>query len=357
MERILEEIRLHGPLRFDRFQSLALYDPEAGYYQGVGQVGKSGDFVTGASWHPAFGRALGRIAEDLQREIGQAIDIVDVGAGEGELLASLRAACPDQERFRISGVELSRRRRNAAQLRAADAHLVERVEELPLGIDGLIVCYELFDALPVRALTYGEDEELLERLITIGSDGNLAWVSAPPSDGAELLTVLRSRGVTLQPGQQLEIRPGARAMARQLAQKLRRGLLLVFDYGARARALYGPTRMNGTLEAFNQHRVTRDVLSDPGQRDITSWVNFSEIEEVLEEEGMKIHGLVSQSRVLLASGIARELADSGSSAAASVERNAIAKLFMPGGMGESIRVLVAERGTAIGPSLIRFPEV
>ena len=45
------------------------------------------------------------------------------------------------------------------------------------------------------------------------------------------------------------------------------------------------------------------------------------------------------------------------SAERAAERNAVAKLVMPGGMGESIRVLVAERKTGLGKSLISSPLV
>src|SRR6185436_7639795 len=62
---IARRIRAEGPLRFDAFQEIALYTPELGYYERPGRVGRGGDFVTGASWHPAFARAIARIARGL----------------------------------------------------------------------------------------------------------------------------------------------------------------------------------------------------------------------------------------------------------------------------------------------------
>jgi SAM-dependent MidA family methyltransferase len=56
---------------------------------------------------------------------------------------------------------------------------------------------------------------------------------------------------------------------------------------------------------------------------------------------------VSQARVLSAAGIGAELeddADRPPSAGRAADRNAIARLVAPGGMGESIRVLLASRG-------------
>jgi SAM-dependent MidA family methyltransferase len=164
----------------------------------------------------------------------------------------------------------------------------------------------------------------------------------------------------LEPGQLLEVRPAAAPLVRALGSRLREGLLLLFDYGAPTRALYGPARANGTLEAFLGQRVSREVLDVPGSRDITAWVDFGEVEEALRSEGLAVHGLVSQSRLLLASGIAAELSvPPGETVGAerAIERNAVAKLVMPGGMGESIRVLVAGRNTGLGESLIRSPLV
>lgn len=359
-ERLRARILREGPIPFDAFQRAALYDPDGGYYERPGRVGREGDFVTGASWHPAFARCLLRIAARVAAELGGPVDVVDVGAGEGEMLGFLSAERPPDLDLRLTGVEASEFRRSAARRRSPDAGFVASVSDLPRRLSGLVVAYELFDALPVRALRVGEDGRLVERNVGLDGDGAFAWADAECADGPALLAELARRGTTLEPGQLVEVRPGAGSLAREIGGRLRAGLLLVFDYGAPTRALYGPARAGGTLEAFLRHQVTRDVLADPGGRDLTSWVDFGELEEAFLAEGLVVHGLVSQSRLLLASGIAAELAvEPGEvvSPERSVERNAVAKLVMPGGMGESIRVLVAERETGLGKSLIASPLV
>lgn len=353
-DRLRDRIAREGPLRFDLFQHAALYDAVGGYYERPGRVGRSGDFVTGSSWHPAFARCLARAATRLGRELGAPIDLVDVGAGEGELLAFLDEAAAGAD-WRLRGVEASVARRTAATRGAPGATFHSTVDELPGGLRGLVVAYELLDALPVRALRVGGDGTLSERCVGLGDEDSFAWVEQPCPDGSAILSALASRGAMLEPGQLLEVRPAAATLVREIASRLDRGLLLFFDYGAPTRALYGPARPNGTLEAFLAHRVSRDVLTDPGSRDITAWVDFGEVEEALRAEGLVVHGLVSQSRFLLATGIAEELAlipGEAVEAHRAVERNAIAKLVSPGGMGESIRVLVAGRETGLGKSLI-----
>lgn len=351
--RLAARIRAEGPLRFDAFQEAALYDPDGGYYERAGRIGRSGDFVTGPSWHPAFGRTIARIA----RRLGLP-DVVDVGAGEGELLAAADAALKAwgvREQFRLVGVERSAVRRAKAAENCPGATWRSAFEEIPRSsLSGLVVCYELFDALPVRALFF-EGERLLERVVTLGPDGEgFAWALAECADGAELLDQFRAREIHLLRNQKLEIRPGATRVASSLASRLSSGLLLAFDYGAPAKALYSAARLEGTLEAFVAHGVTRDVLAEPGSRDLTAWVDFSELAEALTSAGFRVERLASQSRVLASAGLFEELAFDPADppdARREADRRAAAALVQPGGMGESIRVLVASRETALGPAL------
>ena len=378
-QRLAARIRGEGPLRFDAFQEAALYDPEGGYYERPGRVGREGDFVTGPSWNPAFGRTMARIARRLAEEEGKReekisangeegsprglrtpTDVVDVGAGEGELLSAADEALRAwgiRDRFRLVGIERSATRRHLAAERCRGAEWVSSFEEIP-SFRGLLVAYELFDALPVRALFF-EGEKLLERVVTLGPGGEgFAWGLAECPDSADLLDRLRARGIHLLRKQQLEIRSGAAGFASALASRLSSGLLLAFDYGAPAKALYSSARANGTLEAFSSHGVTRDVLTEPGSRDLTAWVDFSELADAFAAAGLEVTGPVSQSRVLASAGIFEELAVNAAAPAdpaREADRRAAAALVQPGGMGESIRVLVASRGTATGATLAQWP--
>lgn len=359
--RLTERIRREGPLRFDIFQEMALYDPDGGFYERPGRVGRGGDFVTASTWHPAFARCLARVARQLRDALGAPIHVVDVGAGEGELLEAIGKALRGDgdagDEFHLVGIERSATRRTRARERVPSASWLTSIEEIP-RFSGLLVAYELFDALPVRALSF-EGEELMERAVDISANGGFRWVEVRCTDSAGILERLRARGVVLRPGQLLEVRPAAHSLALSLSEKISRGLLLVFDYGALARSLYGPARSFGTLEAFQAHRVTRDVLTDPGSRDITAWVDFTEIGMAFQESGLAVPGLVSQSRFLAAAGIAEEIAAAEklpSEAERLVERHALGELIAPGGMGESIRVLVASRDPDLAERWVHWPD-
>ena len=355
-QRILEEIAASGPIPFDRFFELALYDPEEGYYNRPGRIGEEGDFVTGPSWHPAFARCLVRHLRGLKNRLGPPVSFVDFGCGDGALLRFMADALVDEPGIALLGVERSPVRRKIAAKRVPEARFLETLES---PVRGWIFGYELVDALPVRSYAFDDEGLLFERRVGASGDGSLVFVAFEVPDPSAVLTPLWKRGASFSPQQLFEVRPGAAKLVRSLAAKLAAGQISLFDYGASTRALYGPARENGTLEAFTGHRVTRDVLTGPGGRDITAWVDFSELEEAFRSAGLVVHGLVSQARLLAAAGIAEELAAFGDGRPPTLEeqreRDAVLELVRPGGMGESLRVLVAEKGTAIGPSLCRWP--
>jgi SAM-dependent MidA family methyltransferase len=82
------------------------------------------------------------------------------------------------------------------------------------------------------------------------------------------------------------------------ARSLRVGKLVTFDYGLNADELLSPARTEGTLRAFRQHRLVRDVLANPGEQDITAHVNFTAIRSVGEAAGLQTETYCPQAKFL-----------------------------------------------------------
>ena len=96
-EIIRTEIRAAGPMRFDRFMEMALYQPGTGYYAKIGgpsPIGRSGDFFTSVSVGPLFGRLLARQFFQMWRELGtpNPFWIIEQGAHDGQLACG-RMSC------------------------------------------------------------------------------------------------------------------------------------------------------------------------------------------------------------------------------------------------------------------------
>jgi SAM-dependent MidA family methyltransferase len=330
----------HGPVPFAAFMEEALYGAEGYYRRPDLPIGEAGDYVTGSSLSPLFGRATARLLARLDRALGRPADFFEAAYGTGAHLASVMAGAGPGRRF-LAWDRIER------PLPAG----VERVAELAAlpegGIEGLIFSYELFDALPVHRLI-GRVEGGLGELWVAEEGGGFAWREGALSDPS-LAALLHDPDVTLEPGQVADLAPGWAPLYRQLARRLQAGLLVTCDYGfERARLLDPRARPHGTLACYTRQRVHRNPFVKVGEQDLTAHVDFTALRQAGEAEGLATIALTRQALWLTACGLFEEL----TGADAETRREAMA-LLDGEGMGEEIRVLVQARGVKIEEVLER----
>ena len=105
-------------------------------------------------------------------------------------------------------------------------------------------------------------------------------------------------GPSLRPGEETTVPVGAEGLFQVLAARLRGGYAVFVDYGVVA----GPT---GEVRGYREHRALGDVLSDPGETDITAGVDLARIAELAAQSGMHPFPPVRQSAALGALGYDR----------------------------------------------------
>ncbi len=339
-QQLQEAIRANsGWLGFERFMELALYSPGLGYYAGERQkfglfpLAPGSDFVTAPEMSPFFGRALAtQVAQALEKTGTRSV--WEFGAGSGalarQLLQSLGDSVDDYVIVDLSG---SLRQRQQAALEPFGAK-VRWVEALPAQIDGVVIGNELLDAMPVTLLARCAGA-WYERGVALDDQGSLVWQHRPSSlrppldvaGGGDYLT---------------EIHPQAEAFVRTLAQSLRRGVLLLIDYGFPEREYYHAQRCMGTLVCHQAHRVDHNPLSQVGAKDITAHINFTGLALAAQDavpQGLTLLGYTSQARFLMNCGILDLLQD------ASLQQRAMAqKLLLEHEMGELFKVIAWCRG-------------
>ena len=357
----------------------ALYDPESGYYARAAQrSGRAGDFFTSVDVGPLFGELLERqIAEmaDILRSTTSAehaprtspdgrapqatVDVVEAGAGNGRLAADvLRAARsrdPDwYDRIRLHLVEASPAAR-AAQggvLGELGDRLASSSANLPHSFEGILFANELLDALPVHQVVMRA-----QGLREVYVDANRMLREGPPSTPA-LADYLACLGIALEPGWRVEINLRAVEWVRDAARRLRRGFLILIDYGHEARELYSSAHAGGTLTSFTRHtaggadaRTDRPVwLERPGEQDLTSHVDFTSVRLAAEEEGLSTIGFLDQTYFILGLLTQGGVMSAIEERAGSSDLRRLKTLLMPGGLGSSHKVLIL--GKDVGtPSL------
>lgn len=364
LESILrDEICARGPMRFDRFMELALYHPEHGYYVQPRAIGKAGDFYTSVSVGPLFGQLLARQARQMAQLLGEPeFWIVEQGAHDGQMardiLDNLRASDPDFfGTLRYAIVESSGGARAAQRKKLAEfgpqVRWIDRLgdweNEAPCG---LFLSNELVDAFPVRLIERGA-RAWNERYIVINGADALDWRTTAIHDD-ELLRAMAEVPLPESKGYRTEIALAARNWMRGVADFLRRGYVLTIDYGFPASLYYAPFRCDGTLTCYRHHRRGNEVLSAPGEQDITAHVDFTALARAGSLAKLAPLALIDQQRFF--TGIAQEELSGAVVCEPSIagQVRAWQMLTHPEHLGTRFQVLVQAKDAPEGLECMRF---
>ncbi len=355
-EIIKAEIAVKGVIPFARFMELALYCPEYGFYEKESDtVGRAGDFYTSVSVGPLFGELLAfQFAEWMAGMTETKIQIVEAGAHDGKLavdiLGWLKRCRPTLgERVEYVIVEPSLRRRAWQQKTLAElAGLVRWVEafegQSQAQFTGVIFGNELLDAMPVHRVIWDSKRgEWFELGVTWEAE-KFVWRRVESLLGARDWPELPSKLLAILPdGFMTELCPAAVKWWRGAAESLSRGRLLTLDYGLCSEDFFSPQRVNGTLRAYRRHKICDDLLADPGEQDITAHVNFSQIQNVGEQAGLKTELFASQAEFIV--GIAtRFWAEAERQGDWNTQRNReLQTLMHPEHLGRAFRILGQRR--------------
>ena len=121
-----------------------------------------------------------------------------------------------------------------------EERLVSSTDRLPPSFDGVLIANELLDAFPVHQVVMRPDG-LREVYVDLAADSghgrapesSLVTREGPLSTPA-LAEYLRRLDITLEPGWRVEINLRAVDWIREAAQRLRRGFIILIDYGHEA---------------------------------------------------------------------------------------------------------------------------
>ncbi|MFM1989334.1 MAG: hypothetical protein RJA99_2291 [Pseudomonadota bacterium] len=368
--RIATSIREAGGwLPFDAWMARALYEPALGYYSGpVRPFGAEGDFVTAPELSPLFAACVAAQVSEWFAHCEP--EVVEFGAGTGRLAAGVLAALAEAgtpvRRYAIvevSGPLRARQRETLARLVPHALDTVEWLDALPEAIDGVVLGNEVLDAMPVRVFEHA-DGALAELGVEDDGAGGVRW-AARPADAAlreAVACALRAAGADaadpfalLGPGRyRSELGEQAAAWVATVGRALRRGAMLLVDYGFPARELYHPQRDGGTLMAHHRQHAHADVLRWPGLQDVTAHVDFTAVARVAAREGLELLGYTSQARFLVNCGLlerlARAVPDGARDPAAARTLGAVQTLLSEAEMGELFKAIAFGRGVP-GPAL------
>ncbi len=357
---IRSEIRGMGSISFERFMELALYHPEHGYYRRPTQrIGRAGDFMTSVSTGPLFGRLLARQFLDCWERMDRParFSIVEQGAENDTLANDILDWCQKRApefflaiHYTIIGTpgaqneSFSVAEQFQGKIKWAGSLAETAVEA------GVFFSNELVDAMPVHRVIFRQGC-WCEWHVSLDEKERLVWTEKDIADKS-----LRRATADLPQveGYTTEINLRARSWMKELGRHWPRGYVFTFDYGFTTRDYYALQRSAGTLTAYRRHGSSGEVLSHPGEQDLTAHVDFSALARAGEESGLAVLGFIDQQHFL--TGVAHDELAGTAKAPTGIQENLRAwqTLTHPQYLGARFRVLVQGRQVPGGLIGLRY---
>jgi len=269
-------------LPFDEFVEFALYDPKSGYYTAKRlSDGPAEDFITAPEMGELFAKVLARFIKKRADELSLPLKILELGAGKGFLAESLFKL------LKPSGYVALEKRKRPPSLRK-EIEWINSLSELKVPFSGVVIANEFFDAFPFKRIKK-IGGKLYEVFIRVERGGFAEELF--PFDG-ELPCQIGE-------GAEYALFTGWEEFLTELRKGLEKALFVIVDYGWECRELANRT----SFRAYREGKLCEDYLNFVGSCDLTAWVDFSYLKEVLRRSGFSQISCQPLSRFLLSWGV------------------------------------------------------
>lgn len=320
-ETLESMIRENGPVSIATFMGLVL--PH--YYGTRDPLGREGDFITAPEISQMFGEMIGVFLADAWIKMGgpSPVALTEAGPGRGTLMADILRATrhvpgfADAVRIHLIETSPSLRARQRDVLGGYDVTWHDDITSLP-DMPVLFVGNEFLDALPIHQIQYAKGQ-WHERVIGLSVAGDLVYGLGLP--------VAPPMGVQgAAEGDIFEHAPARVDFTKALADHIRHhgGVAVLIDYG------HDRSACGDTLQAVRDHKFV-EVLSNIGDADLTSHVDFDALKRAIEDD-VAVSGPVGQGAFLYRLGI-------GLRAEKLQQPDMLHRLASPDQMGELFRVM------------------
>lgn len=329
-------IRDHGPMDVGTFMNIAI----GHYYATRDPFGAAGDFTTAPEISQMFGELLGAWAADTWMKLGcpSPFMLIECGPGRGTLMAdALRATrkVPGfHEAMEVHLIETSPvlKKKQGELLGAYDP---QWHDALTADKPFILIANEFLDALPIRQYQFSRGQ-WHERVLGLDENNDFVF-GLSPSPASRRSTPSPHRGEGRGEGAVFEMSPARESFVENLCDLLKQhtGAALFIDYG------HDVSACGDTLQAVKSHQFV-PVLSDIGEADLTSHVDFAALKRAAQGKDAAVHGPAAQGAFLERLGI-RERAAALSRPATVEQREsimaALGRLTGPSHMGRLFRVM------------------
>ena len=285
----------------DKFINTALYNKKTGYYMNKNPFGKNGDFITAPNISILFSEMLAIWCIAFWQNLGcpKKINIIELGAGNGEMMYQLIKVFERFDKFKLSSnyfiLEKSQFLQKI-QKKKLNSHKIIWLNSLSKLKNGpnIFLANEFFDALPIKQFIK-KNNQWFEKKIKINNDNKFEIIDIITN----IKNLEKKTGIKLTNNQKIiEFSPLTYKYFKIISKKINtlQGGLLIIDYG------YLEKKMKNSLKSVYKHNFN-NVLNNFGKSDITYNINFFLLKKIAKKLNLKVAGLTSQGSFLTKLGI------------------------------------------------------
>ena len=293
-------LKNNSKIPLDKFINKVLYDKTNGYYMNKNPIGSKGDFVTSPNISIMFSEMIAIWLISFWEKLGcpKKINIVELGAGNGEMIFQIIKTISRFEEFKFSSnfyihekspyLKKIQKEKNQ-NFKIKWINDLKKVSKSP----SVFLANEFFDALPIKQF-FKKENKWFESFI-ISKNKNLQFFEKK----INLLSIEKiierkvKKNINF-----IEHSPLAFKKLNEISNivKKQNGGLLILDYG------YENKKMFNSLQSVKNHKKN-NFLENIYQSDITHMINFYYYREKIKKLSIDSVKITSQREFLLKMGI------------------------------------------------------
>jgi len=283
----------------DKFIEHSLYDKSNGYYMKNNPIGDKGDFITAPEISVLFSEMISIWLVGFWENLGKPkkINIIELGAGTGEMMFQINNSLKNFEIFRKSCefyilekspklMKIQKKKNRIFKIKWIDK--LNKIKNFPT----IIIANEFFDALPVKQ--YKKLGRVWYERYVVKNKDKYEF----KDEKIQFLEIEKNLGEKVRGYEKfIEFSPRSIEKISEISKIIKKnnGGALIIDYG------YLGKKMLDTVQSVKNHKKT-DILQNIYKSDITHLLNFSFYKKKFHKKLDQIK-IISQRKFLINMGI------------------------------------------------------
>ena len=293
-------LKNNSKISLDKFIDKALYDKSKGYYINKNPIGKEGDFITSPNISVMFSEMIAIWLIAFWEKLGfpKKINIIELGAGNGEMMYQILKSIDNFKKFRSSAkfyiIEKSSYLKKIQKKKIQNNNVIwlDNLNKISENIS-IFIANEFFDALPIKQFI--KKKNIWYEKFVCSKNNKLHFIDVE----TKKFKIEKTTNQKISDNTNfIEFSPLAFKMLDTISKIVGKynGGILIIDYG------YSKKKMFNTLQSVKKHKKI-NFFKNIYKSDITHMINFNYYKKKMKDMNLNSIKFATQREFLLKMGI------------------------------------------------------